>query len=352
MRWLFNHGISASELFSGDTMEVCDKSLIWFKNNLHFTNNTVDEYLGHIFTYSLDIIISYIIENKVRFVGPFNNFYIDFEMFVDEEFKKHRQIGRMQDIDIISSDFTGYQLTYYYKYSKNDSRFKKLNFYIGKKHRQLFLDKVNAGEKMYSIKDVNLEFFLPQIYEQFPRLGKQEIKRILYKGYYRMYYAIKQQCFITIKSDKLKSTFFLGTFYKDPKRQILEYSFRMRKKLIKISKWREDVFDDYYFIGISKDMFIDWVNMNNKKDRAGWRWVRFQNVIVRRQLTAALYNSTYSYIFKVKVRKKDMKSWGFKIIDKKFKDVIYVGKAINYKLYPSEKHWKDLIKEYNEERDD
>ena len=132
MRWLFNHGISASELFSGDTMEVCDKSLIWFKNNLHFTNNTVNEYLGHIFTYSLDIIISYIIENKVRFVGPFNNFYIDFEMFVDEEFKKHRQIGRMQDIDIISSDFTGYQLTYYYKYSKNDSRFKKLNFYIGK----------------------------------------------------------------------------------------------------------------------------------------------------------------------------------------------------------------------------
>ena len=36
--------------------------------------------------YSFDIIVTYVIENKVRVVGPFALFYIDFEMFDEEEF--------------------------------------------------------------------------------------------------------------------------------------------------------------------------------------------------------------------------------------------------------------------------
>lgn len=348
MRWLFNHGITATELYSGVDNETCDKDFTWFKNNFDVPQDNVFSYLGYIFMYSFDIIVTYVIENKVRVVGPFALFYIDFEMFDEEEFLLHRRRGRMQDIDLIESDFTGYQISLFYKYSRNDSRYRKINLYLGKKHRDLFLSKVNSGERMYTTKDISIDYFLPQVYEKFPRLSKTEIKRIIYKGYYRMYYAIKQQCYMTFRSRTLDCTFHIGTFFKNPERQIKEYSFRMRMKLIKLAKWRKDKFDQYYYIGISKDRYKDWVALNNKSNKAGWCWMYFEDVIARRQLEAVLYNSTYIYIFKVKIQKKYSHKWNHPIDKQKFRDAEFVGMGINYTFYPATKHWKELIKEYNE----
>lgn len=349
MRWLFNHGISASELYEGTGYDFCDKDFIWFRNNFKILQDDKYDYLGYIFLYSFDLIVSYVIKNKVRFVSPFGTFYIDFEMFTEDEFIKHRQMGRMQDIDLVEADFTGYQLTLYYKYSKNDSRYRRLNLYLGKKHKELFLQKVNSGEKMYTTKDVGLDFFLPQIYEKFPRLNKKDIKKILYKGYYRMYFAIKQQCYMSFRSSTLNCTFHIGTFFKIPERQIFEYSFRMRMKLIKLAKWRQDKFDQHYYIGISKNRMPEWVALNNKSNRAGWCWIYFENVVARRQLDAVVYNSTEIYIFKVKIQKKYSHKWNHKIEKQKFRDAEFVGVGINYEFYPATKHWKDLIKEHNEE---
>lgn len=346
MRWLFNHGLSASELFSGDTMKACDKDKQWFFKNFKFDNVTVDRYLGHIFTYALDIIVTHVIKNKVRFIGPFNMFYIDFEMFIDDEFIKHRRRGRMREIDIVESDFTGYQLTYFYRYSKNDSRYRKMNLYLGEKHKKMFLKKINSGEKMYTIEDVHLDYFIPLVHEKFDKLSLGEVRRILYKGFYRMYYAIKQQCFVSIKSDKLRSVFFFGTFYKDPERQFIEYTFRMRKKLIKIDKWKETKFDQHFYIAISKSMMDDWVALNDKNDVAGWIWLTFKDVILRKQLASALYTCTYAYIFKVKMPKKYTHLWNIKIDERKFRDPEFLGISVNYKLQPATMHWKELIKTY------
>ncbi len=351
MRWLFNHGITPAELFEGTGFDLCDKDFTWFRNNFEILQEDKYNYLGYIFLYSFDLIVTYVIENKVRFTGPFGMFYIDFEMFTNEEFKRQRQMGRMQDIDLIEADFTGYQVTFYYKYSRNDSRYRRLNLYLGKRHKELFLNKVNSGEKMYSTKDVNMTHFLPQIYEKFPRLNKRTINKILSKGYYRMYYAIKQQCYMTFRSTTLNCSFYIGTFFKTPERQIFEYSFRMRMKLIKLAKWRKDKFDQYYYIGISKNRMNDWVNLNNKSNRAGWCWLHFEDVIARRQLEAVVYNSTYIYIFKVKIQKKYSHKWNHKIEKQKFRDVEFVGTGINYKFHPATKYWKELIKEWNEKGD-
>lgn len=346
MRRLFNHGLSASELFSGDTMQACDKNKRWFYENFGFDCLSVDVYLGHVFTYAMDIIVTHVIEHKVRFMGPFNMFYIDFEMFMDDEFITHRRRGRMREIDIVESDFTGYQLTYFYRYSKNDSRYKKLNLYIGEKHKSKFLEKINSGEKMYTIEDVQLEYFIPLVHKKFNRLSKSEVRKILYKGFYRMYYAIKQQCYIALKSDKIGCVFFIGTYYKNWERQFAEYSFRMRKKLIKIDKWKETKFDQYYYIAIDKKKMPDWVKLNDKNDVAGWIWLTFKDVIARKQLKAALYTSTYCYIFKIKVVKKYCHLWNIKIDEKKIRDPEFVGISVNYKLQPATMHWKELIKTY------
>ena len=68
-------------------------------------------------------------------MDPFGMFYIDFENFQEDEFIRQRQLGRMQDIDVVESDFTGYQLSFFYKMSKNDNLILR-NLYLGKKHKK------------------------------------------------------------------------------------------------------------------------------------------------------------------------------------------------------------------------
>jgi hypothetical protein len=124
----------------------------------------------------------------------------------------------------------------------------------------------------------------------------------------------------------------------------------MRKKIKKIAKWKDIKYNNYYYIAISKDRMPDWIDLNNKSNKAGWRWLHFEDVTVRRQLEAALYNTTFSYIFKVKIQKKYTKFWSYHIEHQKYRDVDFVGIAVNYKLQPATMHWKELIKQYNEER--
>ena len=51
------------------------------------------------------------------------------------------------------------------------------------------------------------------------------------------------------------------------------------------------------------------------------------------------------------LQKKYSKGWTHFIEgDQKYREVDFVGEAINFKFKPADKHWKDLIKEYNEER--
>ena len=351
MRILFNHGITQGQLFAGSGSEVTEKDLSWFQNNFEPRYQCPYDYLGYIFLWTFDLIITHVIENKVRFTGPFGAFYIDFENFQEDEFIRQRQLGRMQDIDVVESDFTGYQLSFFYKMSKNDDLILRRNLYLGKKHKKQFLDKVNSGEPMYSIKDVNINYFMPQVYEKFPRMTKAELRKIINRGLSRMYYAVKQQCYFSMRSKVIDCTFFIGTINKNIESHFKDYYFRMRMKLMKIAKWKKDEFDQWFYVGISKSRLKDWVALNDKSNKAGWCWVWFEEVFARKQLDAVKYNAMHMYIFKVKMTKRDSKRWNVWIDKKKYRDVEFIGESVKYKFTPSDKHWKDIIKEFNETRD-
>ena len=236
MRILFNHGITQGQLFDGSGDEITDKDLRWFQNNFDVRYQDPYDYLGHIFLYTFELIVTHVIENKVRFIGPSGLFYIDFEIFQGDEFLKHRRLGRMQDIDIVESDFTGYQLTYYYKMSHKDTLILKRNLYLGERHKTMFLDRVNSGEKMYTTKDVTIKYFMDKVYKKFPRLTKKELNKIINRGFYRMYYAIKQQCYFSLRSTVLDCTFFIGSINMNIENHFKDYYFRMRMKLMKMAK--------------------------------------------------------------------------------------------------------------------
>lgn len=349
MRWLFNHGLTSSELYAGSDLEFIDKDANWFKENLGIIKSTAYDYFGYIFSVSFKMVIEKIIKERKRFWGPKKWFYIDFEIFLEDEFILQRRRGRMQDIDIIQSDFTGYQLSFFYKSSYRETLYRQCNIYLGKKMNEVLLDEINKGEKLYSIEDFSLNDIWEELHFLFPRLPIKELKKIVTRGYYRMYQCIKSGCYLTFNNAII--TTFIGTFYKNPAKQFSDYSFRMRKKLMKIAKWRGDKFDQYYYVGISESRMPEWVKLNDKSERAGWRWVHFEDVIARRQREAVIYNAPKIYIFRVKLQKKYSKKWNHKIDKAKYRDVEYVGKGHNYKFLPAVIHWKELIKEWNEKGD-
>lgn len=99
--------------------------------------------------YCFYLIILDIIENNITFVLPlFNNrdASIYARPIVGDDFKKARQRGAFADIDILASNFTGYQLTYSWS-SKNGYRYKPI--YINKRFKDVFYKHINNGKQYY-----------------------------------------------------------------------------------------------------------------------------------------------------------------------------------------------------------
>jgi hypothetical protein len=147
-------------------------------------------------------------------------------------FIEQRQNGRFGQIDFIESDFTGYALRYYFKTKAYQ---KAYPIYFGGALKQKFLDGINSGVKFYTIKDVTIKDFLPQVCEKFSDLTNTEVKKLLAHGFRRMHSAIKYGCAISIQTKKnINCVAHIGAIYLKPDKQIKEYSIRRDKKLRKI----------------------------------------------------------------------------------------------------------------------
>lgn len=348
MKYSFGHSICATDLYTRCDETLSDKSEKWFRNTLGFKANR-HEYFGHLLTYTFDLIIQHILEHKQRFVGPLNLFYIDLETFAEDDFMQLRRKGKFQDIDIVESDFKGYQLTYYYKAYKSDAYYKKHNIYTGSKHQKLLANHVNNGEVMYSLRDVRLKRFIPKVCEYCPGLTKHEANRIIMTGMTRMYYAIKQGCYVSLDSKRLlESLFFVGRFYLNPERQIKDYFFRYRMKAKKLLIWSKEPKWNHHYIGIDIKRMQEWSKLNGTA-RPHKSWVWFEDVVARKQLDVVCRNSTNIYIFELTMQKKYQWKLNHYIDKAKYKDVKYIGRGINYKFYPEDKDWKELILEFKNE---
>ena len=338
MRMLFNHGLTAEELFTNTPKSVVDKRWSWFIQRYGSTNSYEDA-ISDPFKYALGLILHYVLDNKVRFVIPcVAESYIDFEIVTGDMFVEQRQNGRFGEIDFIESDFTGYALRYYFKTKAYQ---KAYPIYMGGELKQKFLTGINSGTKYYTIKDVTLEHFLPQVWEKFPELTKTEVKKLLLHGFRRMHSAIKYGCAISIQTKKnINCVAYIGAIYLKPDKQIKEYSIRRDKKLRKIEGWKKTPFDGYYYIGLNDVAFERWIEANSKARTV----LQFTNVIPRKIKEEIYYKAKHLHVFRFK--RKDFKGWAYWAENLKLRDVEYIGEALDRKFIPSDKTWKNLIKEY------
>lgn len=338
MRMFFNHGLSASELYTNTPKKVIDRKWRWFTAR-YGTSNSYEDAIADPFKYCLGIVFHKVINEKLRFKIPYvKDSYIDFEVVTDEDFENQRRKGRFQNIDFIESDFTGYGIRYHY-HGKHYKLFRPI--YVGGDLKRNFVEGINSGVKYYAIKDFFLPDILPQIQEKFSELTLSEIKKLLAHGFRRMHFAIRSSCFITINTTKYLNCYvYIGTIALDPVKQIQAYSAVRDKKLRIIEKWKRLDFDGYYYIGLTPERCKEWAE-TNKNART---LANFSNIMVRKIKEELYYKNKELFIFRIKLKKfKGWLFWANKLITRELE---YMGKVDSLKFTPATKTWKEIIKEY------
>lgn len=229
---LFNHGLSAEQLYTNTPDRITDKKKQYFKN-LYGDSNSREDSISAPFRYCMGLIINKILDEKLRFKMPNpTNAYIDFEVINEDLFEMYKQRGAFPDVDFIESDFTGYYLRYFYP-SKTYQ--KKITVYLGGDLKKKFIEKVNSGEKLYTTKDFTLKDVLNDVHKEFKELDKDELYRILTHGLRRMHSAILYGCFISITAIKHINCYaFFGDLYTNEYKQAASFQFRMIRKVRKM----------------------------------------------------------------------------------------------------------------------
>lgn len=213
--------------------------------------------------------------------------------------------------------------------------------YLGGELKKKFYDKINSGVNFYTTEDLTIHDLYDEVYEKFKDLTKQEVKSLLIHGFRRLHFSMKFGCAITINTTKFGNCYvYIGDMSSEPTKQIREYSKRRDRKLRKIEGWKKSPFDGYYYIGITKGTLDKWVETNKTSKTL----VKFERVIVRKIMKELLYKCPHLYIFRIPIKK--WKGWSFWKDNIKSRDTIFMGEAIKHKFIPTDKTWKELIKEY------
>jgi hypothetical protein len=101
-----------------------------------------------IFAKGMQLIIEDIIENNVHFLLPTlgsTESYLYMKKTSGNDFKKAVRNGKWNDIDFLTSNFTGYQLAMSVKSPKRPEKEKSI--YLGYKHKDRITELTNEGKR-------------------------------------------------------------------------------------------------------------------------------------------------------------------------------------------------------------
>lgn len=335
-----NHAITIEELFTNTPKKVIDKKWRWYVVNFN-TKNSIEEGLSYPFKYALVLILNKMLEDKMRFILPVTAVvYWDFKTYTEDDFVKHRQLGRFQDIDFVYSDFSAYTLEH--TYVRNKLKAKSLQMYLGGELKERMNQKINSGEKMYSIKDFKIYEILPQVYEKFPQFTKKEINNIIKFGFSRLHTAIRYGCYVKLNTTVFQNFYiFIGKFLTSNIGYVIKmYSNSRDRKLRKIHNWKKLEFEDTVYVGLSDEGVKDWLELNEVSRTI----CKFRNITYRRLKEELFYKHKALFIFKIDKYKN--RSWVKRVEKIDSRCVTYLGKVTDRQFKEDIMTWKEFKKQY------
>lgn len=136
--WATSYALTATDLYTGFPYKK-------LKTNLYQlpTGENPRQLLTRIFRYFFYLVIKDIIENKTTFRFP-RTFRAFLEMLSvsGDDFVKARQNGKFQDVDFLTSDFTGYNLGL--RYNTRYGKWTKA-LHVSEKYKDRITELTNQG---------------------------------------------------------------------------------------------------------------------------------------------------------------------------------------------------------------
>lgn len=225
-----------------------------------------DKLAIRIFRECFKVVIEDIIENNVTFWLPLTGgkkCNMHMKRVEGKEFQNLRQGGKWEDIDILNSNFSGYEIRFF-MLGNRTPRVKTV--YLNKFYRDRISYYTNLGKSYGDSKnDKVISDYLEIVSQKFPTVSLQDIKRILSFGW-KSLYLHNSYGGDTLITDK-EIWCYIGRLRKNP---LDHFYYYIRKLIIKIRvlyRRKEFPWNGYYYFALSEAQYQSYLSQKNKRGR-------------------------------------------------------------------------------------
>ena len=251
-----------------------------------------------IFRYHVKLVIEDIIANNITYWLPLTGqkkCNIHMKLVRGDAFKNLRQAGKWEDIDILKSNFSGYQLSLFI-FGYRTPRVKSI--YLNKDYRDRISHNTNEGMQYGDGKyDKTLKDYLEQVYEAFPQVQKRDINTILVFSW-KSLYLHNSYGGDTIMIDN-GFWLYIGNLKKDPMDHFFYYIRKLTVKLRVLYRRKRKEWDGYYYFALSNTQYQHYLDQKKKRGRPR-KYFNFGSVYLYEILDECRINEYYKkYIFRI-----------------------------------------------------
>lgn len=251
-----------------------------------------------IFRYHVKLVIEDIIANNITYWLPLTGqkkCNIHMKLVRGDAFKNLRQAGKWEDIDILKSNFSGYQLSLF-MLGNRTPRVKSV--YLNKDYRDRISHNTNEGMQYGDGKyDKTLKDYLEQVYEAFPQVQKRDINTILVFSW-KSLYLHNSYGGDTIMIDN-GFWLYIGNLKKDPMDHFFYYIRKLTVKLRVLYRRKRKEWDGYYYFALSNTQYQHYLDQKKKRGRPR-KYFNFGSVYLYEILDECKINEYYKkYIFRI-----------------------------------------------------
>lgn len=256
-----------------------------------------DILVKQVFRECLRVILNDIISNNITFWLPTGKKKCNIHMKrVDgEAFKNLRKAGKWSDVNLLSSQFTGYELGLF-MYGVRDPRVKTI--YVNKELKDKITRNVNSGMQYGDSKnDKYISDYYQEMHQKFPKVPISDIKKILNFSWKSLYLhnSYGGDTFITDRN----LWCYIGHLKKDSIKYFLYYIKKLSIKLRVLYKRNKIEWNGYYYFALSDKQYQEYINQKNRRGRPRKSFT-FSNIFLYQILDECKIQEHYKkYIFKV-----------------------------------------------------
>lgn len=256
-----------------------------------------DALVKQVFRECLKLVLNDIIDYNVTFNLPTGakKCNIHMKRVRGEAFKNLRRVGKWSDVDILESNFTGYEIGFY-MYGKVSPRIK--NVYVNKALKDKITANTNKGMQYGdSNKDKTIRDYYEAMFTRFPQISQADMKRILNFSW-KSLYLHNSYGGDTFISDK-DIWCYIGYLKRDSLKHFYYYIKKLIVKLRVLYKRKKIPWDGYYYFALSQNQYDKFIGEKSRRGRPKKRFT-FENISLYQILDECkITEFNKQYIFRI-----------------------------------------------------